>query len=259
MERITLSLLAETAVHVGDPDDDGPDRLQRRREDAPRAPEIAASTVRGALAAAARTVFGPDDERVDAVASLRVADARAVLVPLRSLSCNYAWISCPALLVDLAGAEENTPPEPGPQEAVTSIDDEVLYVEELHFEKVDALDETWLAILAAFVPDESVRARLGAQIAVLCDEDFDWLMQHGFPVQARARLDANGRPRAVWHEELIPPDSLFGVELTAETTDALDALDALVAERDVLRVGANASIGQGWMRMQRVDAYEEGS
>jgi CRISPR-associated protein Cmr4 len=72
------------------------------------------------------------------------------------------------------------------------------------------------------------------------------LLDFSLPVISRNRLDSNGISEEVWHEEVVPHESVFYfVVLTPGDTCDLSFGD------DPVQIGANGSIGYGYTRISK--------
>ncbi len=146
-----LGLWAETSIHAGAGSSvDGVD-LPIQREGHSGWPCIFGSSVKGALRAKAedlwgkadsvKVVFGPDstgDKPSEHAGALMVGDARLLLLPVRSLTGHFKWVTCPALLTRLARDAERMgidnvtykAPDLAENKAVQQGEDADLYLEE---------------------------------------------------------------------------------------------------------------------------------
>lgn len=117
-----LGLLAETSIHAGAGHSVGAIDLPIQREAHTDWPCVFGSAVKGALRTLAEdrmcgeqiddsgivkkerrevlyAIFGPDTSKASEHAgALIVGDARLVLLPVRSLTTHFKWVTCPALL-----------------------------------------------------------------------------------------------------------------------------------------------------------------
>ena len=130
MKTAILGLHAETSIHAGAGSALDVIDLPIQREAHTNWPCVFGSAVKGALRACATArgaqhaelVFGP--ERTDSseyAGALLVGDARLALLPVRSLTGHFRWVTCPAILdrlkrdaqrLDIDGFEFDTPSIP---------------------------------------------------------------------------------------------------------------------------------------------------
>lgn len=103
MNTQMLGMLAETFIHPGQGQSVGAIDLPVAREAATDYPFIAGSSLKGAMRAVfehknsteeANKLFGKQDN----AGNLLVSDARLLLLPVRSLTSAYKWLTCPHLL-----------------------------------------------------------------------------------------------------------------------------------------------------------------
>lgn len=260
-----FGLLAETFVHSGSGQSAGAIDLPVMRERTTDYPFIPGSSMKGALRDAVRgngaglvleQLFG---EQVNAGALL-IGDARLVLLPVRSLSSPYRWVTCPLLLErldrDLRRAGRAGVAVPSVEEGETlaeegSVD---LYLEERQFAIGGKPDDALATALAKLIAHDGAGKRLAKQLVVLHDNDFAWFARYALPVQARNVLDEQKKTSTnLWYEEALPPDTLLSL-LVGERADggATNQLAEFLANHRYLQVGGNETVGQGWFAVQRL-------
>ncbi len=167
MKHALLGLIAETSIHAGAGKAVGVIDLPIMRETHTGWPVVFGSAVKGAMRARAEQVklpelvdvFGPDTQNAgDHAGALMVGDARLLLLPVRSLTTHFKWVTCPALInraaadarrLGVAGAVDS-PVTPTESVAFTPdhADKGSLFLEEFHFtaEKKDLAQLIeWLA------------------------------------------------------------------------------------------------------------------
>jgi len=264
MNSKILGLLAETSIHPGAGQDTGFVDLPVAREAATDYPVIVGSSLKGALLARARDA-GWDDDRRNAVfgkqenaGNILVSDARLVLLPVRSLTSHYRWVTCPHLLErlhrDLKRANCNGQPidTTGPaQGSYLGDGPEALYLEEREFKREGDLKDGVVKVLKTLIAHKETSDRLEQQLVVLHDADFAWFARYGLAVNARNVLDqVKKTSQNLWYEETIPPDSLFYCLLAQRDGKALDEVNSLFKDRPYLQVGGNETVGQGWFAVQ---------
>lgn len=264
MKNAILGLLAETSLHPGTEQSTGVVDLPVARESSTGYPVIVGSSLKGALRDLARQQGAPDEKEIfgkeDNAGAIAVTDARLLLLPVRSLTGHFKWITCPYLLErymrdsKLAGREVSFDiPDLQMEYAVAAENIGDLFLEELSF-VVGQQDIT--AIIAAIQPliyHQSVRERLAGQLVILCDDDFKYFASYGLQVNARNNLDEETKTsKNLWYEETLPPDSLFYALLITrpDKQDALQRVKQLFNGRPYLQVGGNETVGQGWCAVQ---------
>lgn len=243
MNSALLGLLAETPIHPGCGRSMGVVDLPVAREAATDYPLIAGSSLKGALRDKAEAQF-PEDAvkqrfgKADQAGDLLVADARLLLLPVRSLTGAYRWLTCPHLLErfrrDLARAGLTPLPptldvEPG--SALTSGSGH-LFLEERQFRIQSPAEADATALVSALKPllaHVASGKRLAKQLAILHDDDFAWFVRYGLPIQARNELDKDGSKKStnLWYEETLPPDTVMYSLVIARQSDSISFLQTL--------------------------------
>lgn len=262
MKSLILGLLAETSLHPGAGQDTGFVDLPVARESATDYPVIVGSSFKGALLDKARShkvdpadrdwIFGKQEHS----GSLLVSDVRLVLLPVRSLTSHYKWVTCPHLIERLqrdlrrgeieASEVASFSPEKGRYLGGGSLP---LFLEERQFTHGGDLPTGLIEMLANLICHRETRERLRNQVIVLSNDDFAWFARFGLSVNARNVLHPEKKTsQNLWYEESIPPDSVF-YSLLADRRDgrALEHVQSLFKQQPYIQVGGNETIGQGWL------------
>ena len=259
MKTAMLGLLAETPVHPGSGRSMGVVDLPVAREAATDYPVIVGSSLKGALKDKAETIkledvnsrFGQQDHAGD----LLVSDGRLLLLPVRSLTTSFRWVTCPHLIErydrDLARAGLTTrPPIPDVENGfVLATGNGSFFLEERQFSIIG--EEPASDLVNAVKPlmlHRETQKRLSDQIAVLHDDDFAWFARYGLAIHARNALDDKTKEsKSLWYEETLPPDTVMYSLVMGRSDDALSALGSLFPNTDpYLQAGGNETVGQGW-------------
>lgn len=264
MASLILGMLAETRIHPGVGRNLGVIDLPVAREAATDYPVLVGSSLKGAL----RDLVGqwskekqePLFGRQDEAGQLLVSDARILLLPVRSLTGQYRWVTCPHILERLArdkkraGQTTNMPEVKVEELKALGNGDSPLFLEERQFEISDTIPQPILDEVGALIGDKQARGRLAKQLVILSDEDFAWFARYGLSVQARNVLNADTKTSAnLWYEETLPPDTVMYALISERTkADALKDFRASVKERPYLQAGGNETIGQGIFLVQCV-------
>lgn len=290
MQYALLGLSAETSIHAGTGRSTGVIDLPIMRESHTHWPCVYGSAVKGALRGLAQDlvlaqamssddlvdVFGPDTQNAsDHAGALSVGDARLLLLPVRSLSSHFKWVTCPALLrraaadarrLGLTDAVEYQGAKLQDNEVIVpQASQPQLFLEEFCFEQKPA-DLTklvgWLARFGA----EDFAAALQAQLAIVSDDMFAHLATFATPVTPHIAIDNERKAvkaGALWYEETLPPETVLYLALAAQpsrkpgrSTGAAQvlhkALGLFSPERPYLQLGGNETVGMGWCRVQTV-------
>ena len=259
MKSAMLGLLAETPVHPGAGSGMGVVDLPVAREAATDYPVLVGSSLKGALRDKMETgdkrgsmaVFGVPERAGD----LLVADARLLLLPVRSLTGAYRWATCPHLIEryrrDLGRSGLLPCPEAVevPHGSVLASGSGSLILEERQFSICGAPARDMVDAIAPLILHHETGQRLTDQIAILHDHDFSWFARYGLAVQARNVLadDGTKRSKNLWYEETLPSDTVLYALVMGRDEAALGALDALFGTgAPYLQAGGNETVGQGW-------------
>jgi CRISPR-associated protein Cmr4 len=264
-----LGLLAETPIHAGASTSNGVIDLPIQREAHTGWPCVFGSGVKGALrtrayeSAASRNwigeVFGPESKDSDDAnahaGALAVGDARLLLLPVRSLTTHFKWVTCPALLrraladckrmgitsqtsldtittlldTMTPGEEQAIVPRAIPQPAreqetrhesahICNQPDK-LFLEELSFTMLPGDLGTIIQFLAQFMAGGDAPRSLGKQLVIVHDDIFSHLARFATPVAAHIAIDNTRKTvkrGALWYEETLPPETVLYSCLSAQ-------------------------------------------
>lgn len=285
MKSHLYGLLAETPIHPGAGQSSGFVDLPVAREAATDYPVIVGSSVKGAILGAWRDqkpgddeskaqakrlfgtseIIGEGDQRLGGAGGLLVSDARLLLLPIRSLTSPFKWVTCPHLieryLRDLRRMELSAPATAFNFSSVSSNDLEMpgylgagsgeLFLEERQFSHVGTLPDGLVDLFKPLIVHgelPNVRQRLNGQLVVVSDQSFAWFARYGLSVNARNVLNPDTKTsKNLWYEETLPPDSLFYLLIAERSNNgALGQLQTLFTGRPYLQVGGNETIGHGW-------------
>lgn len=280
MKSVILGLLAETALHPGTEQSAGVIDLPVAREAVGGYPVIAGSSLKGALRDFMEQILGENDSRVtnffgrpDNAGVVAVTDARLLLLPARSLTGHYKWVTCPYLLEryqrdrELAGLPcDFRIPEPKEEQAVIHSGtrnggQDSLFLEELVFNVAQQDLSGLIDNFAGLVKHQAVQNRLPGQLAVISNDEFAYFARYGLQVNARNVLDNETKTsKNLWYEETIPPDSLFYALLIPRpgAGEALAELRQLFGKQPFLQVGGNETVGQGWCSVTWLEGKDGG-
>jgi CRISPR-associated protein Cmr4 len=289
-----LGLFSETSLHAGAGQALGVIDLPIMREAHNHWPCVFGSAVKGALRARAEAgkdsakhlspdeislIFGhgPDGkgESSEYAGALSVGDARLLLLPVRSLTTHFRWVTCPAALERFQrdaerlglGEEIGGLPVPPVEDETALVAEAVngghLFLEEYRFEAQPTDLEAIVAALAKLMPD-GLGDALRKQLAIVANDHFRHLAEHATPVNAHVSLDSATKTvkgGMLWYEETLPPETLLYVGLNAvasrrkdgETKLTADAVmarlrESLFGEHPYLQLGGNETVGMGWCR-----------
>ena len=269
MKTLLYGLLAETPIHPGAGQSSGFVDLPVAREAATGYPVIVGSSMKGALLGAARDrkqraeandldlgfVFGKHDN----AGALLVSDARLLLLPVRSLTSHFMWVTSPHLIErylrdrkrsGLSGMtfdffpfgqdDAESPKYLGP-------DVGELFLEERQVTHAGDLPNALVGLIKPLIRHDDTASRLDKQLVILSDSSFAWFARYGLAINARNALDGDTKTsKSLWYEETLPPDSLFYLLLAERSNGALGQTKKLFSEKPYLQVGGNETVGHGW-------------
>ncbi|MBS9781637.1 MAG: type III-B CRISPR module RAMP protein Cmr4 [Gammaproteobacteria bacterium] len=283
MKSLLLKLHTQTAMHAGSGQADSVIDLPIQRESHTGYPCVFGSSVKGALRTHAETrtnlgentvaqLFGKEGNSDDGNAgAVLVSDARLLLLPMRSLTGQFRWVTCPAILNRLVqdskrfGNEITAPiPTVANEEVITASNETVsnenaLYLEEYRFTKAASqLDTAWVAILANFLSYDNGQEMLTNQLAIINDEDFAYLAKYTLPVNPHIAIETATKitkKGALWYEEYLPSDTVLYIGISIEDERKKDGAKAdelsqyfmqLFVDSQWLQMGGNETVGMGW-------------
>jgi CRISPR-associated protein Cmr4 len=263
MKSAVFGMFAETSMHPGTESTGGLVDLPVAREAATGYPMLPGSSLKGSLRDKACNsmdesevylLFGKQDN----AGGIAVTDARLLLLPVRSLTSHYVWVTCPYLLerlkrdFELAGQVCSIDIEsPSDYQAYAAAEGK-LYLEEvtLQAEAKPALIEQLANAIKPLIRHESVNNRLLKQLVLVSDNMMSaYFAAYCLPVQARNQLNSETKvSENLWYEETLPPDTLFYFLLLQrpEHKGGVERIHKLFADNPYIQVGGNETMGQGW-------------
>lgn len=284
METILLTLHAQTSIHAGSGQNDSVIDLPIQREAHTSYPCIFGSSMKGALRAHAKNranntddkkihkLFGREGDTGQAGATL-ISDARILLLPVRTLTGQFKWVTCPAVLdrfkqdarrfgknIDSDLTDVNLEPECVLTPTYNSDIPKKIYLEEYQFTESGEIDEKWVSLLSQFIKYENAESMLRNQLAILNNDDFAYLAKYTLPVNPHIAVDPDTKVTvggALWYEETLPPDSILYVCVAVENErikEQAESSSSLVndfktlfsQENPWLQIGGNETVGMGW-------------
>lgn len=275
-----IGLLAQTSIHAGSGQNTGVIDLSIQREGHNGWPCIFGSAVKGAVRTLAEdqgngqigSIFGSEANITEANAgAVAFGDARLLLFPVRSLTSQFKWVTCPAALrryqndaARMGFAIDCAIPEVTWTEELALVAEAQannrLFLEEYRFNtQLHDLSQT-IKVLRELMPEQDAD-NLNKQLVIVSDDMFSFIVQHATPVNAHIAIDTETKivmPGALWYEETLPPETLLYFPLSAAGTRKKDEkLDAKSIRDEVfklfsgengawLQVGGNETVGMGW-------------
>lgn len=289
-----LGLLAQTSIHAGSGINTGVIDLSIQREGHNGWPCIFGSAVKGAMRAHAEDnqskeneqpgskgqgirpeeielVFGAGANKDEANAgAVAFGDARLLLFPVRSLTSQFKWVTCPAALQRYKNDAERMGLQIDYTLATVPLTEELalvaetaagdrLFLEEYRFNTQQQNLDQIINILSELMPSKDAE-NLRRQLVIVSDDMFSFMVQHATPVNAHNALDPETKttkPGALWYEETLPPETLLYFTLSAaaarkrevsHTAEAMrTAVTGFFPEGNAwLQLGGNETVGMGW-------------
>jgi CRISPR-associated protein Cmr4 len=286
-----LGLLTETSLHAGTGQMLGVIDLPIQRESHTGWPCVYGSAVKGAMRELAEKqghketwvneVFGPDMQNASEHAgAIAITDARLLLLPVRSLTGHFKWVTCPAILQRWQsdyrrlglpnGNDFSVPNTIKEDKALVSqtLKEQDLFLEEFRFktqprQEIDNVARS-VAKLMGRERNEINRA-LENQLTVVNDNIFAHIARYATPVNAHIAIDNETKivkPGALWYDETLPADTLLYTGLVAQKSrkegskkNADEVLKHIIDElfpesQPYLQLGGNETVGMGWCRVK---------
>lgn len=301
--NLMVGLIAQTSIHAGAGSAVGAVDLPIQREGHNGWPCIFGSSVKGALRTKAeqffaeqgqcnadneakkllKTIFGPSTQLAndqegrtesasDHAGAISVGDARLLLLPVRSLTSAFKWVTCPAALDRFKRDSQmlgrridfDTPvvPENNTSEFALCTSGTNLFLEEYRF-TVDPETTNLDAVINALcelVKRDGFAAALKAQLAIISDDMFAHLVKSATPINAHIALKDGGSKTvdkgALWYEETLPPETVLYIPVMAQKSRNKDkpieanavaaCVQSILTSPPWLQIGGNETVGMGW-------------
>lgn len=272
-------------LHAGTGQGSGVIDLPIAREKATAIPYLPGSSVKGVLRDKSgdndltKALFGPKTENAsDYAGSLQMADARLLLLPVRSLRGTFAWVTSPYVLRRFArdaGDIKLTAPSArsaldDAQCSITSasklkVNQNLVVLEDLDLTPQAGDADAWAGWLKGRmfpIADTEWPNLLSERLCIVSDDVFTFLLSTAIEVIARNRLSENTKTvakGALWYEEALPAETvLYGLTTLSPTGKIRETHKddtALLAHLNQLSSGAmqfggKATIGRGLCRMR---------
>ncbi len=217
-------------------------------------------------------VFGPEEGNEHA-GSVAISDAKLLLLPVRSLTGYFKWVTCPALLERLQrdcqrlGFKESFLTEtfkPNDNQAfMTNKSTDNLFLEEFRFETENKNLESIIRHIGLLSDIDNLKE----QLVIVNNDIFSHLARFATPVNAHIKMKKDGtktvEPGALWYEETLSADSLLYTTVVAfksrkkeskkENSDILQSIKDLFSDHPYLQIGGNETVGMGWCKVKIIE------
>lgn len=286
MNTTMIGLYAETSIHAGAGTSTGVVDMPIMREAHTGYPCIFGSAMKGAFRSYVETqitdkdkirnIFGSEaNEQTAWAGALMMGDARLLLLPVRSLTSHFRWVTCPAILKrlqnDLNRLNINKtlqiPNINSDDQCLTSKGNEKnLYLEEYNYQVAQLQNsQEIIKILSLFAPisDED----LEKQLTIVSDNQFSHLSQMATAITPHIAIESESKTvkaGALWYEETLPSDTIMYTFMSTENTRNKDGeysaekiqqdLQEILKKTPYLQVGGNETVGMGWMHLNFINA-----
>jgi CRISPR-associated protein Cmr4 len=292
--KAILGLLTETSLHAGTGQTVGVIDLPIQREAATDYPCVFGSSVKGAMRGWAsrqemkpdliNLIFGPEEDGTasEYASALAVSDARLLLLPVRSLTTHFKWVTCSAVLKRFQAdcqrlgmsslafeMNEVLNNENSAWVATAQSQSKGLFLEEFRFNPVSSkLIDGLIPKIAQLMGRKEAVEMLTNQLVIIHDNMFRIICRFATPVNAHIRLNKETKTvetGALWYEETLPPETLMytcllasrgrkkqkeGAAPVLEATDILErTLTLFPEEAPYLQLGGNETVGMGWCKV----------
>ncbi|WP_071058841.1 type III-B CRISPR module RAMP protein Cmr4 [Pelistega sp. MC2] len=274
-----LSLHAQSSIHAGAGSADSVIDLPVQREAHTNFPCVFGSSVKGALRANAESkqceatdiLFGKEGGNDQGNAgSLLISDARLLLLPVRSLTGQFKWVTSPAVLARWQAdakrfgiaLEFDIPLEIPTETLIVSnkgAKNSTIYLEEYAFKTQSADLHALIEQLAKTLDYTNAQQLLENQLVIVGNDDFAYLASYTLPVNPHITIETatkTAKAGALWYEETLPPDSVLYVGVAADQARVRntpvtaeknwESFAGLFAEHSWLQIGGNETVGMGW-------------
>ena len=289
-----LGLYAQTSIHAGTGQDSGIIKLPIQREAHNGYPCVFGSAMKGALRTQAEISYGEKDDKVtltfgpasdsesanDHAGAVMISDARILLMPIRSLTSQFKWVTCPAVLIRYqqdasrfgidAHFEIPTVPDPKDDEEAVALvakkgneegNEDSLFLEEYRFSTNQEEDLSKIVdeLEKLMSSKADIQKNLQEQLVIVSDDMFSHICQHATPVNAHIAIESDTKvvkQGALWYEETLPPETLLYVGISANASRHKDNKQAadkilgnvtgLFTETPWVQIGGNETVGMGW-------------
>jgi len=280
---------ALSPLHPGTGQGTGVIDLPIAREKATGIPYLPGSSVKGTLrdsgpiqdAAIKKLFYGPDTiGAAEHAGAAQFADARLLLLPIRSLRGTFAWVTSPYLLRRLVRDAQDAgltldagctiPTLATAQQAAVSgnairYSSEKVVIEDLDLNvenSLTSLAQAWATWIGRYALDADGAAMLNERLCILHDDALSFLLTTATEVIARVRLRPDEKtvaPGALWYEEALPTETiLVGIALGQTIKDKdgnmIDAPRVMTELAKVngltLQFGGKATVGRGLCRVR---------
>jgi CRISPR-associated protein Cmr4 len=280
MNARLLFVHALSPLHAGTGQGVGAIDLPIAREKATGLPYLPGSSLKGTLRdacadqATRKKVFGPETTGADEHAgSVQFSDQRLLLLPIRSLTGTFAWVTSPYILRRLIRDAQDAPitslpsDVPSPSDDACTVSDQGCQISHNNQVILEDLDLTadprsnareWAQWIGkqVFPNEPEWQQMLIKRFGVVHDDVLSFLLETATEITARIKLleDAKTvKKGGLWYEEALPTETILSglvvaTPVKATREEVFTTLTTLMGKP--LQFGGKATVGRGLCRLQ---------
>ena len=294
-----LGLLSQTSIHAGTGQNTGVIDLPIQREGHNGWPCVFGSAVKGALRTRAEEEYDADNDSViyvfgsdtnnasDHAGAMTISDARLLLLPVRSLTSQFKWVTCPAAInrfiqdasrfgIQVSITDDFNVTDEDTAWVTADQKEARIFLEEYRFNTKPVNLNSLINALLLLMKGVN-KETLEQQLVIVNNDNFSHLSQHVTPVNAHIAIDSETKivkPGALWYEETLPPETLLytglsavasrkkrskkeydsGAEASMNAQQIMGAVTALFDDHSWLQLGGNETVGMGWCAVSILDS-----
>jgi CRISPR-associated protein Cmr4 len=285
MNTRLLFVHALSPLHAGTGQGVGVIDLPIAREQATGLPYLPGSSLKGTLRDRCddqntrEKVFGPETDNAEEFAgAAQFSDQRLLLLPVRSLSGTFAWVTSPyilrRLLRDAGAASVTGMPQSLPaletQEQCLVTDKECVILVDSNrviLEDLDLVASSGSSVAAwaewvgqrVFPGDADWQRMLAGRFCVVHDDVLSFLLDTATEITARIRLQEDMKTvqqGGLWYEEALPTETILSGLIAATPVKKTGATDEQIFQslaklmETPTQFGGKATVGRGLCRLQ---------
>lgn len=284
MTTLLTFIHALSPLHAGTGQGIGVIDLPIAREKATNLPFLPGSSLKGPLRALCpqdkrSRIFGPETIEItpgsDYASSIQFSDQRLLLLPIRSLTGTFAWVTSPyvlhRLLRDILDTGTKHPgldiPDIQKVEGCfvatenSKVKDSTnkVYLEDLDLQaSVNQKLSDWAIWMGQQIfPDEKDWQQMFLErICLIHDDIFSFLADTATEVSARIRLKEDSKTvqdGGLWYEEALPTETiLYGLIMATPIKATVDEVFNVINEATskAIQLGGKATVGKGLCRIR---------
>lgn len=212
-------------------------------------------------------IFGPpqkagkDDKKEQGSGMYKFFTANLLTLPARSSKKPFFRATAPMLLREFLNSVELFKLNIARKEIIKELIDNAAPEKgkPVIFEDLgtDVIIEDFKAVYKQLDNVNGLESVLGCDVAIFHDDDFKEFCEN-LPVIARNYLE-NGKSRNLWYEEVVPRQSRFyfimAVPYSEDTKDINQKFSDHL-QKNLIQIGANASIGYGFTEIKKINPQE---